>query len=180
MRRATAGAVAQVLVKRLAFRDTIEEAVLALHAKIKSGELTLPGGQFPTAALKCLREHGVTQPHTADGAAPLRTTQRRRAPLPSCATLPARPRTERASEEASEDAGVARLRRYSSGNKRNLKRFATDGGYDYGRSLQTRPCTKCGGAVEVPGTSIWWGRGCLSWLEGDTRDNPPLDGWIAA
>jgi SWI/SNF-related matrix-associated actin-dependent regulator of chromatin subfamily A3 len=130
----------EVLIKRFAYKKSIEEAVLALHAKIRGGELELTGGTFPKEALACLRQHGVTQPHTMDSGAPATKAQRR----------------------------------YRSGNGPNMRRHGGLSGMDYGREVFTKPCRACGKAVEMPGTSIWWGNGCMAYLEGNREDVPRL------
>ena len=54
----------QVLIKRFCFRNSIEEAVVDLHAKIKDGSVKLVDGKFPKEAVELFRKHGVEQPHT--------------------------------------------------------------------------------------------------------------------
>ena len=63
-------------------------------------------------------------------------------------------------------------RRYRSNDGRNVAWFGGDGGFDYGKTVKTQPCPQCGAAVEVPGTSVWWGKGNLSSLNGKTDDYP--------
>ena len=53
----------QVLIKRFCFRNSIEEAVVDLHAKIKDGSVKLVDGKFPKEAVELFRKHGVEQPH---------------------------------------------------------------------------------------------------------------------
>ena len=53
----------QVLIKRFCFRNSIEEAVIDLHAKIKDGSVILTDGKFPKEAVELFRKHGVEQPH---------------------------------------------------------------------------------------------------------------------
>ena len=134
------GQTKEVLVKRLLYRGSLDEAVHELHSKIRSGELTLSNGTFPREALDVFVRHGVAQPHEADDTKPTALTQRR----------------------------------YRSFDERNCARFGGDGGFDYGKAVQTRPCRTCGKAVEVPGTSVWWGKGRWVALNGDTSDTPEL------
>ena len=54
----------QVLIKRFCFRNSIEEAVVELHAKIKDGSVKLTDGRFPKEAKDLFKKHGVDQPHT--------------------------------------------------------------------------------------------------------------------
>lgn len=53
----------EVLVKRFVFRQSIEEAILDLHAKISSGNVVITDGQFPQSAVELFRKHGIEQPH---------------------------------------------------------------------------------------------------------------------
>ena len=134
------GQTKEVLVKRLLFKDSLDEAVDALHQKIKDGDLTIEGGRFPRGALQCFVDHGVANPHKPDPNAPL----------------------------------VEAQRRYRSADSRNAALHGGPGGWDYGRKVQTRPCVCCGKACEIPGTSVWWGKGRWSALNGDTSDNPDI------
>ena len=49
-------------------------------------------------------------------------------------------------------------------------------GFDYGKTVKTQACKQCGKAVEVAGTSVWWGNG--KWkslgLDGCTQDFPSM------
>ena len=68
---------------------------------------------------------------------------------------------------------VETQRRYRSTDKNNVAMYANhNGGYDYGKKVHTRPCLKCSAPVEVSGTSVWWGLGCWSSLNGCTDDFP--------
>jgi len=68
---------------------------------------------------------------------------------------------------------VEAKRRYRSSNKRNVEKYGGAGGFDYGKTVQTQPCSCCGKAVEVPGTSEWWGKGMwAAELTGCTDDFP--------
>lgn len=57
------GQTKEVLIKRFCFRNSIEEAVIDLHAKIKDGSVMLTDGRFPKEAVELFRKHGVEQPH---------------------------------------------------------------------------------------------------------------------
>lgn len=67
---------------------------------------------------------------------------------------------------------VETQRRYRSTDKRNVKAYGGDGGFDYGKAVQTRACLRCGKGCEVAGTSVWWGKGKWLRLNGDTTDHP--------
>ena len=79
-----------------------------------------------------------------------------------------------APHEADESAPMVETRRrYRSDDKANVAKYGGDGGYDYGKTVKTRPCRFCNAGVEVPGTSVWWGKG--KWkhlLNGNTDDFP--------
>ena len=133
----------EVLVKKFVFRDSIDDAIHQLHAKIKAGEITMcEDGGFPTEALALFRKAGVAQPHVADKKAPVVTTQRR----------------------------------YRSNLKRNWRTYGGQGGFDYGKAVDTRPCLCCGKPVELPGTSVWWGKGRLAYLDGNKEETPRIQG----
>ena len=69
---------------------------------------------------------------------------------------------------------VEAQRRYRSSDKHNVLHHGGDGGFDYGKTVKTQVCKCCHAGVEVPGTSVWWGRG--KWkrlgLDGCTDDFP--------
>ena len=67
---------------------------------------------------------------------------------------------------------VEAQRRYRSTDYDNLAREDVE--YDYGKSVQTQACRRCGKACEVPGTSVWWGKGSWAALNGDRSDFPAL------
>ena len=64
--------------------------------------------------------------------------------------------------------------RYRSTDKRNVKTYGGEGGFDYGKAVQTRACLRCGKGCEVAGTSVWWGKGKWLRLNGDTTDHPAV------
>jgi len=49
------GQTKDVLIKRLVFKDSVEENVCSMHDKIKAGSLTISDGTFPAAAVRTLR-----------------------------------------------------------------------------------------------------------------------------
>ena len=65
-------------------------------------------------------------------------------------------------------------RRYRSTDTRNVKVYGGEGGFDYGKAVQTRVCLRCGKGCEVAGTSVWWGKGKWHRLNGDTTDHPAV------
>ena len=69
---------------------------------------------------------------------------------------------------------VETQRRYRSTDKKNVARFGGDGGFDYGKSVKTRACLRCGKGCEVAGTSVWWGKGKWLKLNGLRDDHPAL------
>jgi len=129
-----------VLVKRFLFKDSLDEAVAALHARIKAGSIDLSGGRFPHDALELFRAHGVAQPHERDESAPQTEADRR----------------------------------YRSCDVQNQLKLFGSSGHDYGKKVSTQPCKHCKAPVEVPGTSVWWGKGRWQPLNGATEDQPAL------
>ena len=76
---------------------------------------------------------------------------------------------------------VETRRRYTSADKANVDRHGGRGGFDYGKKVMTQVCRCCDQPVEVPGTSVWWGKG--KWaplLNGCTDDNPACLGHASA
>jgi len=71
------GQTKAVFVKRYLYKNSLDEAVHDLHAKIKDGSISLADGTFPPEALELFKRHGVAQPHTADDATLMREVQRR-------------------------------------------------------------------------------------------------------
>lgn len=69
---------------------------------------------------------------------------------------------------------VETQRRYRSPAKTNVARYGGVGGFDYGKTVQTRVCLRCGRKCEVAGTSVWWGKGRWLPLNGDTADRPAM------
>ena len=67
------GQTRDIFIKRFAFKDSIEEAVCALHDKIKSGEIVLTDGRFPREAHELFRQHGAANPHDFSGPTHTRT-----------------------------------------------------------------------------------------------------------
>ena len=60
------GQTKEIHIKRFAFKDSIDEAIAALHDKIKSGAVKLVDREFPPEALQHFVDHGVARPHTLD------------------------------------------------------------------------------------------------------------------
>ena len=60
------GQTKEIHIKRFAFKDSIDEAIAALHDKIKSGAVKLVDREFPPEALQHFVDHGVARPHTVD------------------------------------------------------------------------------------------------------------------
>ena len=60
------GQTKEIHIKRFAFKDSIDEAIAALHDKIKSGAVKLVDREFPPEALQHFVDHGVARPHTFD------------------------------------------------------------------------------------------------------------------
>ena len=137
------GQTKEVLIKRFCYRNTIDAAVQALHAKIKTGEIQLDGDlrKMPPSALALFVEHGVARPHT----------------------LAAGQKTVTESYKWNSHLQWSWL---------NQAGYSRQDLFDFGKSVQMSTCSCCGREAEVSGTSIWWGRGGLSWLNHHTDDVP--------
>lgn len=99
----------QVLVKKFLFKDSLDEAVHALHEAVKKGSVSLEGGTFPPSALTILKKHGVAEPHEIDETKPT----------------------------------IETTRRYRSNDKQNVQFYGDGGGFDYGKTVKTKPCKQC-------------------------------------
>ena len=64
-------------------------------------------------------------------------------------------------------------RRYRSTDKRNVRLYGGEGGFDYGKAVQTRACLRCGKGCEIAGTSVWWGKGKWERKLDGCRDDYP-------
>jgi len=54
----------EVHIVQLAYRNTLDVALLSAHDRVRSGSLTLRDGSFPPALVEIFRAHGVGRPHS--------------------------------------------------------------------------------------------------------------------
>lgn len=71
------GQLRDVLVRRFAFRDSIEEKICSLHEKIKGGSASMPNGRVPADVVKSLTNR-PDDPPTPVKYKPISKAQRRR------------------------------------------------------------------------------------------------------
>ena len=135
----------EVFIKRYAFRDSIEEAVIKLHEKIKSGDIKVRNGVFPKEAVKLMATSGAAMPHAFD-------------------TGPTYVRTMvvddvkwRPNQRAKQNGTAARSPGVSS----------------WTRVCQEQACASCGLRRIVDGSSTWNGTGIYSYLK-DVHAEPPF------
>lgn len=57
----------EVHIYKYAFKDSLDEAIIELHAKIAAGEVTMRDGKFPKEALDIFRRQGVADAHDLRG-----------------------------------------------------------------------------------------------------------------
>jgi len=65
--RSRLGQTKEVHIKQYAYRDSLDEAILALHAAVATGDMALRDGTYPPEAVELFRKHGVATPHVGDG-----------------------------------------------------------------------------------------------------------------
>lgn len=131
-------------MKRFLYRSSVEEAVHALHAKIRSGAVNLGGDThvMPYSGVQTFLDHGVARPHV----------------------MPAGIATSTVSKQYESHQQSPWLWR----NGFNVS------SYDYGKTVRTGTCACCGEVTELEGTSVWWGIGGLSYLNGNTEEHPTI------
>ena len=61
------GQQSEVHIHKYAFKNSLDEAIIELHAKIAAGEVTMRDGKFPKEALAIFRRHGVADAHDLRG-----------------------------------------------------------------------------------------------------------------
>jgi len=156
-------------VKRFAFRDSIEEAVVNLHEKIKAKEITVVDGKVDEKASKealdaflkgkTTHEHtGAQRQRKADKAASAEDVDSKEIhpdPHARYTTLLQPGETTSRKEQW----------------RANAKEYEKDNGW--GCECTQGACLFCGLYADLPGTFTWHGRGYFEYLNGDTRDPPP-------
>jgi hypothetical protein len=138
------GQTKDIFVKRYAFKGTIEEAIIALHEKIKSGEVKVVDGTMPPSANRVMADASAS------------TTQHE-------LTGP----VHDATSTGDEDPCHARLLLKPNG-WREVYRASNK----WTRKYQMQECAVCGTCRDVSGSSTWSGTGVYAYLEGLMRDPP--------
>jgi hypothetical protein len=142
------GQTKDVFVRRYAFKDSIEEAIVALHQKIKAGDVKIVDGRMPANAHQVVSEAGKRMhPHDFSGE--------------MCESI------ARGFDDLSADFTAQWwLDRSMDARKKNVKENW------WVRRGQAQHCAICGEVRDVRGTSKYEGKGLFSYLEGVTRDPP--------
>eukprot|EP00900_Chrysochromulina_parva_P019071 jgi/Chrpa1/27165/Chrysochromulina_OHIO_Genome00026591-RA len=135
----------EVFIKRYAFRDSIEEAVIKLHEKIKSGDIKVRNGVFPKEAVELMATSGAAMPHAFD-------------------TGPTYVRTMVVDK-------VKWRPNYQA--KQNGTAAPSPGLSSWTRVCQEQACASCGLRRIVDGSSTWNGTGIYSYLK-DVHAEPPF------
>ncbi|KOO25070.1 DNA helicase, partial [Chrysochromulina tobinii] len=135
----------EVFIKRYAFRDSIEEAVIKLHEKIKSGDIKVRNGVFPKEAVKLMATSGAAMPHAFD-------------------TGPTYVRSMVVDDVKWSPSYHA---------KANGTAAPSPGASSWTRVCQEQACDSCGLRRIVDGSSTWNGTGIYSYLK-DVHAEPPF------
>lgn len=139
-------------IKKYCFKDSIEEAIVALHEKIKSGDVKVVDGRFVgTAANNVISDAGKSMtPHSFDG--PVHDTHISRR------------------ESGSNVIGINFI---TDARERESLQKKHEQDNQWQRWFKVRECKFCGRCQDVPGSSTYSGTGLFSYLNDLTRD-PPL------
>lgn len=158
-------------IKRLAFRDSIEEAVVALHEKIKAKEIKVVDGRVDQSASRAALDEFMRDKVTHDfsGAQRERTSQHKADPnsIPNELMHGDRlPHDHRYSMTIDNGQTKSRSQLW----REREEAFKKTNGYEL--SCTQGSCVFCGLFKDLPGTFSWTGTGCYSYLQGDKRDPP--------
>jgi len=138
------GQTKDIFIKRYAFRHTIEEAIIALHAKIKDGVVKIVDGHMPPSANRVMAEScASTAQHDLSGP------------------------THEVVTSGCEDGAYARLVVRPSGWR---EAYAKANRWE--RRFTVQECVVCATCRDVAGSSKWSGTGTFAYLNGCTRDPP--------
>lgn len=140
------GQTKEIHIKRFAFKDSIDEAIVGLHDKITSGDITIVDKEFPPTVLQHFMDAGVARPHVIPPSA-----------LPGKLV---------AGRFRKQDTPYHLSKGHSDG-----RQFISWGGGgespdDYGYTYRQAPCSCCGRTQSVDGSVEWWGVGNMRWLIG--------------
>ena len=139
------GQTKEIFIKRYAFKETIEEAIIALHEKFKSGEMRIVDGRIPAGANDAMAQAcSSMQQHVLSG--PIHDT------------------VATGHEEATwADFRPNRPKGFRAQYRRD---------HCWRRVYKVQECAICGACRDVRGSSRWSGTGIYEYLNGLTRDPP--------
>ena len=142
------GQTQDIFIRRYCFRDSIEEAVCAMHEQIRRGAFRVLDGRFPPEADELFRRYG-----------PAASLFRRRAEAQG----------KMLQGEGLLDWGGALKRPAAKDASGKLVRLPPS---RWTRACTEQECKLCGIRRIEPASSVWHGTGIFSYLQGDTRDPP--------
>jgi len=142
------GQTRDIFIRRYCFRDSIEEAVCAMHAQIRAGAFRVVDGKFPPEAEELFERYG---------------------PAASLFRPCGQPQSKVVEGEGLLDWGDATRRPAAKDAKGKLVRLQPS---RWKRSCTEEECKLCSIRRVAPGSSRWQGTGIFGFLDGDTRDPP--------
>ena len=142
------GQTQDIFIRRYCFRDSIEEAVCAMHEQIRRGAFRVLDGKFPPEADELFQRYG-----------PAASLFRRRGEAQG----------KSLQGEGLLDWGGALKRPAAKDARGKLVRLQPS---RWTRACTEQECKLCGIRRIEPGSSVWHGTGTFSYLQGDTRDPP--------
>ena len=142
------GQTKDIFIRRYCFRDSIEEAVCAMHEQIRRGAFRVIDGKFPPEADELFRWYG-----------PAASLFRRRGEAQG----------KSLQGEGLLDWGGALKRPAAKDAHGKLVRLQPS---RWTRACTEQECKLCGIRRIEPGSSVWHGTGTFSYLQGDTREPP--------
>jgi superfamily II DNA or RNA helicase len=169
-------------IKRYAFRDSIEEAVVALHEKIKAKEIAVVDGRVDQsasrAALDAFMRDKVTHSFTGEQRERKVKQQGSRydSGIPTAleewwqSIHPVAWWEERHNYRYSPATDPGQTKSRQQLYREVEKAFKEENGYEV--TCKQAACVFCGMYKDLPGTFSWTGTGCYAYLAGDRRDPP--------
>ena len=169
-------------IKRYAFRDSIEEAVVALHEKIKAKEIAVVDGRVDQSASRAALDAFMRDKVTHSFTGVQRERKEKQQGSRHDSGIPTALEEWWQSIHPVEWWDKRRDYRYSSSidpgqtkSRQQLygeveKAFKEENGYEV--ACKQAACVFCGSYKDLPGTFSWTGTGCYAYLAGDRRDPP--------
>jgi hypothetical protein len=163
-------------IKRFAFKDSVEEAVVMIHNKIKDKEIAVVDGKLDSdASSKAMLEYAASMTtHDRSDGGPTRTRAETGKANASEVDIQlvhgqdAKPEWSYSSEIVAVTSSQRKQRRLIW----EEENAAYEKANTYSYTCTQRACTCCGLFADVPGTFSWKGTGLYAYLDGDKRDAP--------